>query len=153
MVSLWPLYLKRTVLISRRVQSSKAEVLATMHEIEKVVRNSPLYVEGSIKADTSAKAAPGFIWYTFKKRVPSVLGIIPSRDIDVRIMWGLFPDGTEAHVFAALGTHLVNRVTVTELPKHEWKSPDQEECTIVELINVEVCPIVSELGERTGNRR
>lgn len=153
MVSLWPLYLRRTVPISRRVPASKAEILAVMHEIEKVVRTSPLYVEGSIKADTSAKAAPGFIWYTFKEHVPPMFGIIPSRDIDVRIMWGLFPDGTEARVFAALATHLVNRVTVTEVPKHEWKSPDQEECTIVELINVEVCPIVLELGGKQGNHR
>lgn len=123
-----------------------------MHDLEKVSRTSPLFVEDSFKADTSAQAAPGFIWYTFKEHVPPMFGIIPSRDIDVRIMWGQLSDGTEGRVFAALGTHLVNRVTVTELPKHEWQSPDQEECVIVEIINVEVCTMALNLAKRRTNR-
>ncbi|KJA29179.1 hypothetical protein HYPSUDRAFT_32554 [Hypholoma sublateritium FD-334 SS-4] len=119
---MWPFFLTREVTITKRLATSKEEVLAVLRP-DTVLRTNPILTSVVPDvADDAAGPAGEARWYTIVEKVPLVGRLDTSTSF--RCQWTDVADGVDMEVFAGAGTRLTTRLRVTPVDGGEVEYSD-----------------------------
>lgn len=127
---MWPFFITRDFVITKRLATSKENVLAVLRP-DIVLRTNPILTSVIPDVpDDAAGPAGEPRWYKIVEKVPLVGGLDTSTSF--RCQWTDVADGVDMKVFAGAGTRLTTSLRVTPVDGGEVEYSDH---VILEVSN------------------